>query len=123
MESPEERPIAEWMNPYIDLYLNEARPLLLKRASAPTIALWISSNTGEPMNAGDVRVIHHPSYRTDNWDRDFTAFVSDGGRHYGGRSERRNASPRKRIARSQACPGHRRTLQSRKQPSGCEPIR
>ena len=57
MGSPEERPIPEWMNPYIDLYLNEARQLLLKRASAPTIALWISSNTGAPMNAGDIVVI------------------------------------------------------------------
>jgi integrase len=57
MGSPEGRPIPEWMNPYIDLYLNQARPVLLKRAKAPTIALWISSNTGEPMNAGDVGVI------------------------------------------------------------------
>ena len=57
MGSPEERPIPEWMNPYIDLYLNEARPVLLKRAKVPTIALWISSNTGAPMNAGDVGVI------------------------------------------------------------------
>ena len=39
MGSPEERPIAEWMNPYIDLYLNEARPVLLKRAKVPTIAV------------------------------------------------------------------------------------
>ena len=57
MGSPEERPIPEWMNLYIDFYLNEARPVLLKRAKVPTIALWISSNTGEPMNAGDVGVI------------------------------------------------------------------
>jgi integrase len=54
MGSPEERPLPEWMNPYIDLYLSEARPVLLKASTAPTDALWISSNTGGPMNAGDV---------------------------------------------------------------------
>jgi integrase len=54
MGSPEERPIAEWLSPYIDLYLNEARPVLLKAMKVPTDVLWISSNTGGPMNAGDV---------------------------------------------------------------------
>ena len=34
MRSPEERPIAEWMNPYIELYLNEARPILLEHVQA-----------------------------------------------------------------------------------------
>src|SRR5262245_53869095 len=55
MASPEERPIAEWMNPYIDLYLNEAKPVLLKSSSPPT-DLWISS-TGGPMSAQDVGVL------------------------------------------------------------------
>jgi integrase len=45
---PEERPVAAWLNPYIGLYLKEARPCLL--ASSPnTDALWISSTTGRPM--------------------------------------------------------------------------
>ena len=57
MGSPEERPIAEWMNPYIELYLNEARPVLLKTSELPTDALWISSNTGEAMSAQDVGVL------------------------------------------------------------------
>jgi integrase len=57
MGSAEERPVAEWMTPYIELYLSEARPVLLKRSIAPTDALWISSNTGGPMNAGDVGVL------------------------------------------------------------------
>jgi len=30
-QRPEERPVAEWMNPYVELYLNEARPILLSR--------------------------------------------------------------------------------------------
>jgi integrase len=57
MGSPEERLIPEWMNPYIDLYLNEARPVLLESSGPPTDALWISSNTGGPMNAGDLGVL------------------------------------------------------------------
>jgi len=57
MGSPEERPLPEWMNPYIDLYLNEARPVLLKSSGPPTDALWISSNTGGRMNAGDAGVL------------------------------------------------------------------
>jgi integrase len=54
MRSPEERPIAEWMNPYIELYLNEARPILLDTSKPPTDALWISSNTGKPMSGDDI---------------------------------------------------------------------
>ena len=54
MGSPEECPIAGWLNPYIDLYLNEARPVLLDPRKPPTNALWISSNTGQPMTARNV---------------------------------------------------------------------
>jgi integrase len=57
MGLPEERPVLEWMNPYVDLYLNEARPVFLKPSMAPIDALWISSNTGRRMNAGDVGVL------------------------------------------------------------------
>jgi integrase len=57
MGSPEERPVAEWMNPYIELYLNEARPVLLELSQPPTDALWVSSNTGGPMSARDVGVL------------------------------------------------------------------
>jgi integrase len=49
MGSPEERPVPEWLNPYIDLYLNEARPVLLDPSLPPTDALWISSVTRRPM--------------------------------------------------------------------------
>jgi integrase len=52
--SPEERPIADWMNPYIELYLNKARPVLLKPATAPTNALWISSHKGRAMSGDDI---------------------------------------------------------------------
>jgi integrase len=54
MGSPEERPIPEWMNPFIELYLNEARPVLLKPSTAPTNALWISSHKGRPMSGDDI---------------------------------------------------------------------
>jgi integrase len=52
MHRPEERPLPEWVNPYIEPYLSEARPVLL-RARNSVNALWISS-TGNPMNARDV---------------------------------------------------------------------
>lgn len=48
---PEERPIAKWMNPYIDLYLKQARPVLLTGARQETNALWISSESRAPMTA------------------------------------------------------------------------
>jgi len=57
MGEPEERPVAEWLEPYIELYLNEARPVLLDRSLPPTDTLWISSNTGQPMTAQDVGVL------------------------------------------------------------------
>jgi integrase len=53
MGKPEERPVAEWLNPYIDLYLNEARPVLLDGSQIDTNALWISS-TGRPMTVKKV---------------------------------------------------------------------
>jgi hypothetical protein len=39
MKKPEERPVAEWPNPDIDLYLNEARPVLLDESQIDTNAL------------------------------------------------------------------------------------
>lgn len=48
----EERPVAEWMNPYIEQYLNEARPILLTQREQETDALWISDKDGGPMTAG-----------------------------------------------------------------------
>ena len=49
---PEERPVATWLNPYIELYFEEARPILLARCPKHTSALWVS--TGGPMTGRDV---------------------------------------------------------------------
>jgi integrase len=54
MGQPEERPVAEWLEPYIKLYLNEARPVLLDPSLISADALWIASNTGGPMAEGTV---------------------------------------------------------------------
>jgi site-specific recombinase XerD len=54
MKKPEERPVAEWLNPFIELYLNEARPVLLDGSQIDTNALWISSKTRQPMTARKV---------------------------------------------------------------------
>jgi integrase len=48
-QRPEERPVAVWLNPYITLYLEEARPVLLTGARQATNALWISTITRGPM--------------------------------------------------------------------------
>jgi integrase len=44
----DERPIPAWLNHYIDVYLSQARPVLLG-SRPPTNTLWISSTTGRPM--------------------------------------------------------------------------
>jgi integrase len=49
MKSPEERPVPEWLNPLIEFHLNEARSILLDPARPSTDALWISSETRQPM--------------------------------------------------------------------------
>ena len=42
--------MATWLNPYIELYLNEARPILLTGSEdKETQAFWISSKTRSPM--------------------------------------------------------------------------
>jgi integrase len=45
---PDERRVPAQLNPFIELYLNQSRPLLLK-SSQPTNALWISSTTSGRM--------------------------------------------------------------------------
>ena len=48
-QRPEERPVAIWLNPYIELYLTGARPVLLGEVEQKTQILWISSKTRRPM--------------------------------------------------------------------------
>jgi hypothetical protein len=48
-QRPEERPVVEWLNPYIELYLNKARPILLNGSNQETDALWISDKIRGPM--------------------------------------------------------------------------
>jgi integrase len=45
---PDERPVPAWLNRYMDVYLNQARPVLLGPRPL-TNALWISSTTGRRM--------------------------------------------------------------------------
>jgi integrase len=51
-QRPEERPVATWLNSYIELYLDKARPILLNLSRKGTNKLWISS--GGPMSVRDV---------------------------------------------------------------------
>ena len=51
-QRPEERPVAIWLTPYINLYLEEARPTLLGLSKKETNRLWVSS--GGPISARDV---------------------------------------------------------------------
>jgi integrase len=52
---PEERCVPKLLNPSIDLYLNQSRPLLL--GSTPTDALWISSITGRPFTKNNLSTL------------------------------------------------------------------
>ena len=45
---PDERAVPAWLNRYIDVYLNQSRPVLLG-SRPPTNTLWISSTTGRRM--------------------------------------------------------------------------
>ena len=45
----DERPVPGLLNPYIDLYLEQARPVLL-RGKSTTNALWISAKTSGPIH-------------------------------------------------------------------------
>src|SRR5260370_10160601 len=49
----DERPVPIWLNRYIDVYLSEARPVLLA-SRPPTNTLWISSTTGRPMTTKNI---------------------------------------------------------------------
>jgi site-specific recombinase XerD len=49
---PEERPVATWLTPHVELYLEEARPVLLSLSRAETNKLWIARRG--PMSAGDI---------------------------------------------------------------------
>jgi site-specific recombinase XerD len=51
-QRPEERPVAVWLTPFIELYLEEARQILLSLSQKETNRLWVSS--GGPMSARDV---------------------------------------------------------------------
>jgi site-specific recombinase XerD len=51
-QRPEERPVAVWLTPFIELYLEEARPILLSLSRTETNRLWVSS--GGPISARDV---------------------------------------------------------------------
>jgi integrase len=53
---PDERRVPAWLNRYIDLYLGQARPVLLG-SRPPTNALWISSATGRPMTTKNIGIL------------------------------------------------------------------
>jgi integrase len=48
---PDERRVPVWLNRYIDVYLTQARPVLL---GPPTNTLWISSTTGRRMTTKNI---------------------------------------------------------------------
>jgi integrase len=52
---PDERCVPELLNPAIEIYLTQSRPVLL--GSNSTNALWISSNTGGPMTKDNLSTL------------------------------------------------------------------
>jgi integrase len=53
---PDERRIPAYLNHGTDLYLNQARPILVG-SRPPTNALWISSTTGRPMTTKNIGIL------------------------------------------------------------------
>ena len=53
---PDERPVPAWLNRCVDVYLSQARPVLLG-SRPPTNALWISSTTGRPMTTKNIGIL------------------------------------------------------------------
>lgn len=53
---PDERAVLNILNPHIETYLKEARPLLL-RSNTTTDALWISSTTGAPLTRSNLSTL------------------------------------------------------------------
>jgi integrase len=53
---PDERRVPAFLNPFIEVYLNQTRPVLLG-ACSPTNALWISSQTGRQMTAKNLGIL------------------------------------------------------------------
>jgi hypothetical protein len=59
----DERRVHDWLIPYLDLYLTEARPVLLRVGGLNTNALWLSSS-GRPITPREVgRLISRISFR------------------------------------------------------------
>jgi integrase len=52
---PDERCVPELLNPHIDIYLRQSRPVLLRSRS--TNALWISPDTGGPMTKNNLSTL------------------------------------------------------------------
>jgi integrase len=60
----DERKIHDWLIPYMEMYLNEARPLLIGPRGSSN-ALWISSTTGQQMTVRKVgSLISHLTKQT-----------------------------------------------------------
>jgi integrase len=61
---PDERPVPEFLNPSIELYVHETRRVLLGR-KPPTPAMWISSTTGRRMTGKNLgTLISKVTYKT-----------------------------------------------------------
>lgn len=60
----DERRVHSWLVPYLDLYLTESRPVLLKIGGQDSNALWLSS-TGRPITPSEIgRLISLITLRT-----------------------------------------------------------
>jgi len=114
MRSPEERPVPTWLNPYIDLYLKEARPILLdpKAAYQRVVDLLSLATAHETTRRGKT---DQSACRGNHRGGDFTTPVSNSRRHYCRRCSQRYAASRKRAFKPQESANHREALQSRQQ--------
>jgi integrase len=54
---PDQRRVPDLLNQPIDVYLNQCRPVLLRRGNSTTGALWVSSQTGGPMTKKNLGIL------------------------------------------------------------------
>jgi integrase len=52
---PDERPVNELLTPRIERYLGQYRPVLARKNTSSSAALWLSSSNGAPMKDGSIR--------------------------------------------------------------------
>lgn len=105
-QRPEERPVATWLNPCIELYLTEARPILLSGAEQKdtnVVDFIQDAPTDDNPKSG---ISHYSTYQGDSRYSDVTPPFPNCRRHNARGRQRRYAPPRQCAARPHSSANH-----------------